>query len=170
MQKRYLMIVLVLAVAVVTASLTYATATSKRELATIRQATAKYHQLEAALADGYEPLFDCTLNPTDPTLAMGQHYINGALVSDDVLELEKPEVLMYEPQSDDSMKLVGVEYVIFEDAWTGENPPEFLGRTMARKTAVGVHEVPAFYEVHAWVWSHNPHGDFADWNPEITCR
>lgn len=170
MHKRNLIILLVLVAVAATASLAYAATGSKRDLATIRRATAKYHDLDVALADGYEVLFDCTVNPNDPTVAMGQHYINGELASDDVLDLEKPEVLMYEPQADGRMKLVSVEYVVFEDAWTGEDTPEFLGRTMARKTAVGVHEVPPFYEVHAWIWAHNPNGVFADWNPNVTCR
>lgn len=170
MKKRNLVFVLVLITLAITASLAYADFNGKRELATIRRATAKYHDLDVALADGYEILFDCTVNPNDPTVAMGQHYINGSLAADDVLDLEKPEVLMYEPQDDGSMKLVSVEFAIFEDAWSGSGTPGFLGQTMARKTAVGVHEVPPFYEVHAWVWSHNPNGVFADWNPNVTCQ
>ena len=170
MKKRTLITLIVLVAVSITASLAYAAAGEKRDLATIRRATAKYHDLDVALADGYEILFDCTVNPNDPAVAMGQHYLNGDLAADDVLELEKPEVLMYEPQADGSIKLVSVEYVVFEDALSGDDAPEFLGRTMARKTAVGVHEVPPFYEVHAWVWSHNPNGDFADWNPNVSCR
>lgn len=163
------MLFLILVVVIMTAGLAYASAETNRDLATIRRATAKYHDLNVALADGYEILFDCTVNPNDPSVAMGQHYINPILAGDDVLELEKPEVLMYEPQADGAMKLVGVEFIVFEDAWSTVEPPQFLGRTMARKTAVGSHPVPAFYEVHAWVWAHNPDGAFADWNPNVTC-
>lgn len=170
MKKRNLIILLVLATMAVTVSFVYAAYNVQRDLATIRQATAKYHDLDVALADGYEILFDCTVNPNDPTMAMGQHYINSALASDDVLELDKPEVLMYEPQADGSMKLVSVEYIIFESAWTGEGMPEFLGKTMARKTTVGTHEVPPFYEIHAWVWAHNPINALADWNPNVSCH
>lgn len=170
MQKRNLFVVILLVALAASTSLVLAGSGVERDLAEIRRATAKYHDLNMALDDGYEVLFDCTVNPNDPSVAMGQHYINGALASDDVLELDKPEVLMYEPQADGSMKLVAVEYVVFEDAWTGDELPEFLGQTMARKTAVGVHPVPAFFEVHAWVWAHNPNGDLADWNPNVACR
>lgn len=172
MKLRNIIIFVALVAVAATASLSFAygASGSKRDLAVIRQATAKYHNLDVALADGYEILFDCTVNPNNPAEAMGQHYINTALAADDVLELERPEVLMYEPQPDGSMQFVGVEYIIFEDAWTGDAPPEFLGRTLARKTAVGVHPVPPFYEVHAWVWAHNPAGDFADWNAKVSCR
>jgi len=33
----------------------------------------------------------------------------------------------------------------------------------------GVHGLPAFYSLHAWIWKHNPAGDFAMWNPDVTC-
>ena len=36
-----------------------ATAAQSRLLATVRQATARYHRVEAALADGYEPASPC---------------------------------------------------------------------------------------------------------------
>lgn len=29
--------------------------------------------------------------------------------------------------------------------------------------------LPAFYSLHAWVWKANPSGDFAMWNPEVSC-
>ena len=142
---------------------------NKRDLAAIKQATAKYHNLEFALADGYEILFDCTVNPNNPSEAMGQHYINFGL-KDDVLELDKPEVLMYEPQANGKMKLVGVEYVIFEEDWHESAPPEFLGHHLHYKTAVGTHPAGPFYELHAWVWKDNPNGVFADWNPDVSCQ
>jgi hypothetical protein len=146
-----------------------ATGGSSRDLAAIRRATVRYHDLDVALAEGYEILFDCTVNPNNLAEAMGQHYLNANL-ADDVLKLDKPEVLMYAALPDGQMQLVGVEYIMFEDAWTGEQAPEFLGQTMALKSAVGTHPVPNFYEVHAWVWKHNPNGVFADWNPNVSCQ
>ncbi len=140
-----------------------------RDLAAIRKATARYHRLDVALADGYEILFDCTVNPQNSQEAMGQHYINFSL-KDNVLELDKPEVLMYEPQRDGSMKLVGVEYVVFAEDWTETEPPEFLGHQLHYKTAVGVHPAGPFYALHAWAWKHNPGGVFADWNSKVSCR
>jgi hypothetical protein len=29
--------------------------------------------------------------------------------------------------------------------------------------------IPAFYELHAWIWKFNPLGLFADWNPRVHC-
>jgi hypothetical protein len=30
--------------------------------------------------------------------------------------------------------------------------------------------MPAFYEMHVWVWKTNPNGVFADWNPNVSCE
>ena len=29
--------------------------------------------------------------------------------------------------------------------------------------------LPAFWELHLWVWNENPRGIFDDWNPKVTC-
>ena len=29
--------------------------------------------------------------------------------------------------------------------------------------------LPPFYELHAWIWKHNPRGMFDDWNPLVSC-
>lgn len=132
-----------------------------------REAAAKYWSFDVALADGYEQLFDCTAH--DEHGAMGVHYIHPGRAGDGRLELTEPDVLMYEPQSDGSMQLVGVEYILFEKDWSGDAPPEFLGRTLQRKAAVGDNPVDPFYEVHVWHWRHNPTGLFSDWNPHVSC-
>lgn len=30
--------------------------------------------------------------------------------------------------------------------------------------------LPAFYELHLWLWKRNPNGLFNDWNPDVRCR
>lgn len=137
------------------------------DLIAARQATARYHDLDVAISDGFEPLFECISHGAQG--AMGFHYINPAYV-DGTLDLTKPEVLMYEEQAEGQMKFVGVEYIVFESDWSGSETPQFLGQTLQRKTAVGPNEVPPFYEVHAWLWKHNPSGMFADWNPNVICE
>jgi hypothetical protein len=139
------------------------------EMAAIRNATEKYQDLDVALDDGFEQLFDCTVNPNNAAEAMGQHYINPNRV-DGKLKLTEPEVLMYEPQADGSMELVAVEYIVFENDWSKKHTPKFLGQTLKLKTAVGTHPVDPFFEVHAWVWKDNPTGVFADWNTDVSCQ
>jgi hypothetical protein len=29
--------------------------------------------------------------------------------------------------------------------------------------------MPIHYDLHVWLWQHNPSGLFAPWNPDVTC-
>jgi len=137
------------------------------QIAVSRKAAAKYWDISAAKADGYEPLFECSENEAGN---MGQHLLNPARAGDGKLVLEEPEALMYEPQPDGTMQLVAMEYLVFEKDWTGATPPTFMGQKMQRKTAVGPHAVDPFYELHVWHWRHNPAGMFSDWNTDVSCH
>lgn len=142
-------------------------------LAAAREATARYHDIGQAA--GFGELRDaagvaCIDNAAG---GMGVHYVNGSRI-DGVLDPAQPEVLVYEPQPDGSMQLGAVEYVVFASDWTGEDPPELFGHSFhympgqdeANPNRYGL---PAFWELHAWVWTPNPNGMFADWNPRVTC-
>ncbi|MGD8710257.1 MAG: hypothetical protein PVF40_07715 [Ectothiorhodospiraceae bacterium] len=141
-------------------------AAQSSELQEGRKATAKYADLQVALNEGFQVLFECTSHADRG--AMGVHYVHPGRM-DGKLTLTEPEVLMYEPQADGTMQLVGVEHIVPESAWHSAEPPRFLGRALQRKTAVGVHPVDPFYEIHVWHWRRNPQGIFADWNPEVSC-
>jgi hypothetical protein len=144
-------------------------------LAAARKATASYRDIANAKAAGFGELRDaagiaCIDNPAG---GMGVHYVNGARI-DDVLDPRLPEVLVYEPRANGSMRLVALEYVIFASAWTGDRSPRLFGQSFeympgqdeANPNRYGL---PAFWELHAWVWKHNPNGLFDDWNPRVTC-
>jgi hypothetical protein len=145
------------------------------ELAELRQATARFHDLDAALEAGYELgylrnngvriITGCIFSPTG---AMGYHYFNKELVDDVAVDPLRPEVLVYAPDADGGRKLVAVEWVVPGPIWT--DPP---GVTEA-PTLFGMEMhilVPAvgFWLMHAWIWKPNPDGIFADWNPEVSC-
>jgi hypothetical protein len=152
-----------------------ATSAPQNELAGVRRATAQFHSVAAAIEAGYELgyvngsgvriITACVAHPTDG--AMGYHYFNKELIDDLVIDVLKPEGLVYAPAPDGGLRLVAVEYVV-----PGPNsnppgvtdPPSVMGMPMhILVPAVG------FYIHHAWIWSHNPSGMFADWNPEVSC-
>ncbi len=164
--KHFLLCILLTFVLAACAPSVMAMSNLNADLAQARQATARYHDFDTALAEGFEPLFDCISHGDQG--AMGFHYINPARV-DGALAVTEPEVLMYEQQPNGSMKFIGVEYIVFESDWSDSEPLQFLGQTLQRKTAVGPHPVDPFFEVHAWIWKHNPAGIFADWNPDVSC-
>jgi len=145
------------------------------ELGQVRQATARFHDLDAALAAGYELgwvngsrtriITGCIAHPTAG--AMGYHYFNQQLVADNAVDALEPEVLVYASAPDGGLKLVAVEWVV---RGPNTNPPGVA--TAPSVLGMQMHIlVPAvgFWLAHAWVWKNNPAGMFADWNPEVTC-
>lgn len=130
-------------------------------LAALKAATARYHDFAAAQADGYT--FQVTGCMEDPARGgMGYHYAKPDLIDGQVIEA-RPEVLLYEPQGEGKLRLVGVEFIIPFTAWTGAEPPVLYGQTFARN------ETFAVWALHVWSWRSNPSGVFADWNPAVGC-
>ncbi len=149
------------------------------DLARVRAATAQFHRVEAALAAGYRlgyvnglgvPIITgCIEHPNDPATfgAMGYHYFHKALIDDNVIDLLRPEGLVYAPAADGGLKLVAVEYVV---PGPDSNPagPVVAPRPFGMDMHILVQRV-GFHTLHAWIWSRNPAGMFAHWNPEVTC-
>lgn len=132
-----------------------------REVKVVREATEPFHSVDRARAAGYEQITDCVEKPSEG--GMGYHFENKEL-RDGVVEVSKPEVLVYEKRKDGSFKLNGVEYLVSLDAWTQPEPPTVMGQAMKRFDQAG------FYYLHVWAWEHSPSGIFADWNPRVKCK
>lgn len=131
-----------------------------RDVRTVREATNAFHSLDRALAAGYSQETGCMEKPSEG--GMGYHFTKAEL-RDDVLEVGKPEVLVYEKRADGSFKLNGVEYIVPISAWKRSEPPVIMGQQMKRFERAGI------WYLHAWVWEHSPSGLFADWNPRVKC-
>jgi hypothetical protein len=140
------------------------------ELAAVRAATAKYHDVSAALADGYQlgyrgVVTGCISHPTAG--AMGYHYFNWAKMDDPAIVEGDPEVLVYHTRNDGTLKLGAVEWVVPKTLWEqagNTEPPVVFGQTLHV-----LNPVLNWYLAHAWIWKHNPAGMFADWNPDVSC-
>jgi hypothetical protein len=165
----------VLATAVVTASVVGTAAGADphgRDLASARAATARFHDVGEADADRFV-LSDlagltCIEDPGG-TGGMGVHYVDGDLVGDGQIDVTQPEALLYDPSAPEP-RLLGVEYVVFVADWGEErDPPMLFGHEFHRVEAGNRYGLPAFYELHAWLWHHNPRGMFDDWNPRVDC-
>jgi hypothetical protein len=135
----------------------------------VRDATKQFVDVNAATAAGYQPFLGCVSGPDNG--AMGNHYVNGPLVGDGVLDASRPEVLIYEP-SDGGLQLVGVEFVVFADAWLAshDSPPVLEGQSFQFVSSPNRYGLPAHFELHVWAWRDNPNGAFVDWNNEVTCE
>lgn len=136
------------------------------QLRELREALAAYEDVDAAMADGFERFGGCMSGPQG---AQGIHFTNGDRIGDVGLDELRPEVLMYEPRADGSLRLIGAEYLVFQAAWHDaghDAPPVLLGREFTLNTTLL--DEP-FYALHVWIWQHNPLGIFANWNPLASC-
>lgn len=129
-----------------------------QEIAKLRAAMVKYHDLENAQADGYN------IPATDYVSKMGFHYLNLGLL-DQEFELERPELLLYVPKPNGELKFVGVEYATpIEDLNNPPPPPE--GFSGDADHWVINHEA-GLWTLHVWVGLPNPDGIFAAQNPRL---
>ena len=64
-------------------------------LADTRRATARYHQVGVAIADGFVPTPECAAHPTQG--GMGIHYVNPARIADPALDANEPEICSTSP-------------------------------------------------------------------------
>jgi hypothetical protein len=134
----------------------------------VRNATQKFIDVNVATSAGYAPFLGCVTGPDHG--AMGVHYVNGALLNGD-LDVSHPQALIYEP-SDDGMRLVGVEYIVFADAWLkshNNTPPVLDGQILQFVNSPNRFNIPAFFELHVWAWRDNPQGAYVDWNNHVSC-
>jgi hypothetical protein len=148
---------------------------SQSALAGVRNATAAYHDLDKAADAGYTvelpDVFGktCIANLSDPSAgAMGVHMVSLARVGNPALDPADPEVLVYERRNNGTLKLVAVEYVVFD---TGQPRPSLFGVPFVRNDG-SRYGLDPFYALHAWVWKPNPSeplGMFSDWNPRVSC-
>jgi hypothetical protein len=143
--------------------------------AAVRAATAKYHRADVALADGYVNTGECVAAPSG---GMGIHFVNPGLMGapmpggDATFDPTRPEVLVYEPQQNGQLKLVAVEYLVWRTPWDAAHPgsaPTFAGQAFDESFGEHAHGLPDHYELHVWLWRHNPNGMFAPFNPKVKC-
>ena len=134
----------------------------------VRQATASFKDVQAALNAGYARSSGCVSGADFG--AMGIHYGNARLLEDGMLDASRPEVLVYEPV-DGQLRLAAAEYVVLADQWNATNahPPVLNGQHFHYVGAPNRAGLPAHYELHVWAWTRNPNGTFADWNPRVRC-
>lgn len=132
----------------------------------VREATAQYLDINNAIKDGYGAYLGCVSGSDHG--AMGVHYVNGNLING-TIDVAHPQALIYEPQPNGQMKLVGVEYITYAASWTSTSPPVLGGQVFLYVGYPNRFNIQAFYELHVWAWRDNPQGDFVDWNDHVTC-
>jgi hypothetical protein len=136
----------------------------EKDLATLRRVTAPFQQFEKAAAAGWSAqITPCMADPNGAG-GMGFHYGNGGLI-DGSVQVERPELLLYEPERNGRLRLVAVEYIIpYTYLGRAAEPPVLFGQEFKQNDTFQL------WGLHAWVWKENPSGMFASWNPRVTCE
>ena len=128
----------------------------------VRAATERFTDVSVAIAEGYGPI-PCASGASGG--AMGIHYVHPDHLGGDgnTLDIAHPEAIMYEPQADGRLVLVGVEYITFA------GPAEIDGHLLHHVGAPNRYGLDPFYELHVWAHRENPAGAFVDMNPDVSC-
>jgi hypothetical protein len=135
----------------------------------VRRATHQFQNVDAAIGAGYESTRSCVSGPNGG--AMGVHYVNEAFIADGVLDVQRPEVLVYAPDNGGRLRLVAIEFFVDAEQWDGANagPPVLGGQHFHYVGEPNRLRNPAYYELHVWAWKRNSNGVFSDWNPAVSC-
>jgi hypothetical protein len=159
MPRRSSVVALVMMWAAAAASL-HAQATS--DLARLRAATRSFQNLDSAVAAGYvRDVPDCLVHEHHG--AMGYHHANRAL-ADAKVDVEHPEILLYERAPNGAYRLNGVEFIVPYRAWPRDSiAPIVFDQHMKHEDNLNI------WYLHVWAWSDNPDGLFADFNPLVHC-
>lgn len=158
-------------------------------LAVVRGATAAFHDVDKAIAAGYVSPVGGHCDEIGAG-AMGVHSQNPRLIQNPALIPEQPEILMYLPTGDGNYRLIGVEYfqaVLLRNTLTGQvapwfaptpwpaeyvvvnSTPSLFGESFQGPMPGHIPGMPWHYDLHVWLWTPNPSGMFAQWNPSIRC-
>jgi hypothetical protein len=139
-----------------------------------KSATARFHDLEQAKEAGYTVTvadlagITCIEDPAG-TGTMGVHMLNPDLLFDGgVIDADEPEILVYEPRNDGTLKLVALEYLVFKSDF-GAGRPSLFGKEFDEIKAVNRYGIPESWALHAWLWKPNPSGMLQPYNPRVAC-
>jgi hypothetical protein len=128
----------------------------------LRAATRPFQLLDSAVAAGYAGVVrDCLVHEHHG--AMGYHHVNARYV-DAQLDVQRPEILLYERVADGRYRLNGVEFIVPYRAWPRDSvAPVLMGQQLRREDNLKI------WYLHVWAWLENKDGVFADFHPAVQC-
>ena len=136
----------------------------------VRESTDRFQDVSKAEAAGYYLKFGCVSGPDSG--AMGMHFVNMPLVLDGILDVTRPEIVIYEPMPNGSLRLIGADYLVLASAWDAAHtaPPELMGQLFHFFESPNRFGLPAFYTLHVWAWKESPTGSFVNWHSNVSCN
>lgn len=149
----------------------------KAQIDELRKSMEKYKDWKIAIRDLYLSTTGCVHYSGEkiphhmeyPKGAMGVHFVN--LTVRGAPDPMKPNVLIYEPVGK-KLNLVAVEWLVRFTPETKERPSlfgqPFMGPMEGHEPLIPKEFV--HYDLHAWLFKHNPLGMFAPTNPKVSCK
>jgi hypothetical protein len=136
----------------------------------VRESTERFKDVRVAQNEGYALMFGCVTGPDSG--AMGLHYVNGDLLSRNELDPTRPQIVIYEPQTDGTLRLIGADFIVFAADWDKkkQGPPQLMGQLFHYFESPNRFGLPPFYTLHVWAWKDNPNGAFVNWHPNVSCQ
>lgn len=141
---------------------------ARAELSHLRHDLAKYVDPAAAVADGYLPSDSCVALPG--VGGMGFHYVKPSLLG--TIDPAHPSILVYVPGRDGRLTLGAAEWFhadADQDLATDDDRPSMLGIPFDGPMPGHEPGMPIHYDLHAWLFTPNPAGIVAPWNPAVHC-
>ena len=85
------------------------------------------------------------------------------------IDVDQPEILVYEPRNNGTLKLVALEYLVFASDWNATSKPRLFGTDFDTLQPGNRYGLPLSYALHAWLWKPNPNGMLKPYNPRVDC-
>ena len=138
-------------------------------VAAVRDATEKYRHVSDAVKAGYGLLFGCVSGGDYG--AMGLHFVKGDLVGDGEIDVNNPEIILYEPLPNGRVRMTGADFLVLAADWDAKHsgPPQLMGQLFHYFDSPNRFGLPPFYTLHVWAWKDNPDGTFTNWNRKVSC-
>jgi len=170
-------------------SLASLSSTNSQALAELKQLSAPFHDVDAAVHAGYGLLTLPPATAPDGCISsmseggMGYHYTKGTNIADDSIALLDPEFLVYAPKNgprkdgEARTRLAAFEYFLpFTPKWPAPSDVSFKRAPTLHdfSTTQGLPDI-AFaptarfggWMLHIWLWEDNKDGMFANWNTGV---
>ena len=140
-------------------------------VALVKIATERFRHVtrQEQVGDPFVLLFGCVSGGDFG--AMGLHYLNGALLKDGLIDVTKPEIVLFEPTPNGGIRITGADFLVFAADWDAKHsgPPELMGQLFHLFDSPNRFGLPPFYTLHVWAWKDNPAGAFTNWHPKVSC-
>lgn len=161
--KRALLVAAAAAMTASTLAPTAAVGRGQSSLAEVRKATARFHDVQEAIAAGYGPTTECVPG-------MGYHFVNFRQFGG--MDPLKPDALIYAANKHGRLRLVAVEWFKVDgdqNLATDGDRPSMFGKQFDGPMPGHGPGMPIHYDLHAYLWQGNPDGVLATWNRNIDC-